>query len=238
MANPSDPADIAEATLCAIVERANNGTLGTSKVDDMRRLASDGLAALRAASGPGPESDPDLPSANDVRGILKPPGSVDAGGADLRASVIRTVLELVAREIPCGQAPDAASDHPCKKTWAAYNQACPECALHHADRGDFAAAITDAVLPIALRALHPPAGDDVPVLVMLPLVPHLEAIGLLAALHNITGAANVHAAAERLAAYVPEAHRPKIPIAHVAIAFAQATHEHRAAAVELANLGP
>jgi len=238
MANPSDPADIAEATLSAIIHRANDGAPGTSKLDDVRRLASEGLAALRAACGPGPEKDADLPAANDVRGILKQPGSQATGATDLRASVIAAVLEHVAREIPCGQAPEASSDHPCKKTWGPYNQNCPECALHHADRGEFAAAIADAVLPIALSAMNSPAADDAPATVVLPFAHQIEAVGLILGLYQITGADNVRVAAERLAAYLPQAHRPDVSKVPVAIEYAQAIDEHRAAAIDLANLGP
>jgi len=263
MANPNDPApfDLAafDDAFDALSQRHELGRFAGSHRDQGKLLAiaaaargyvtdrsSDHLTALTAAlaalaspDAPAPsESDAALPSANDVRGIMKPPGPTNSGGADLRASVIGAVLDLVAREIPCGQAPEAASDHPCKKTWAPYKQACPECPLHHADRGDFAATIADAVLPLVLSAMNLPAAAGAPATVVLPLAHQIEAVGLILGLHRITGADNVHAAAERLAAYLPEAHRPKMPKVPTAIEYAKAIDEHRAAAIDLANLGP
>ena len=64
--------------------------------------------------------------------------------------VARPIAELIAREVPCGQSPDAPADHPCKVTWMPYKRRCPECSLHHTQRADFANEIAQAAIRVCM----------------------------------------------------------------------------------------
>jgi len=67
---------------------------------------------------------------------------------DLRERVATGACAIIAREVRCGQSPDAPADDPCKVTWLPYKRDCPECTLHHTQRMDVAREIADAAISL------------------------------------------------------------------------------------------
>jgi hypothetical protein len=76
---------------------------------------------------------------------------------ELVEKVAAPVLAIIAREVYCGQAPEAPADHPCKATWLPYKRRCPECPLHHTQRADLAAEIARAAIAVCFEARVPEA---------------------------------------------------------------------------------
>ncbi len=78
---------------------------------------------------------------------------------ELVEKVAAPVLAIIAREVYCGQAPEAPADHPCKATWLPYKRRCPECPLHHTQRADIAAEIARAAIAVCFEDAARIAGE-------------------------------------------------------------------------------
>jgi len=86
-------ADVLLKSMRAIVDRSNNGTLGTSKVDDMRQLAEEAIAAAPKAAADTDWVAVPLPDLLEAIGTLRGLHNV-TGDASLQALAERLAAQM------------------------------------------------------------------------------------------------------------------------------------------------